>query len=432
MRETYEVKPLQHPVRAIVNIPGSKSITNRALPIAALSDGECSLENVLFSDDSRYFMKCLQTLGFSLEIDEDKQRVTVQGQKGRIPGKGKEVIELFVGNAGTAARFLTACLSIGEGVYRVDGIPRMRERPIQDLIDSLRMLGVSIRDELSTGCPPVWIQGGTLAGGKTRIKGDKSSQYLSGLLMIAPYAKRDVTIELEGELIARPYVHMTIEMMRAFGVEVENHNDRFYHVRAGQRYQARSYTIEPDASNASYFLAAAAITGGTVTIENLGKHSLQGDTRFASVLEQMGCKAEWNENSLTLTGPANGELNGIDIDLNEMSDMTQTLAAISPFAKGPVRIRNIGHIRIQETDRIHAVATELRKFGQHVEEYPDALVIHPQPPREGVTVETYDDHRMAMAFAVLGLRVKGTKLLDPKCVNKTFPTYFEVLKTLYY
>jgi 3-phosphoshikimate 1-carboxyvinyltransferase len=431
MRETYPIKPMNRPVQAVISVPGSKSITNRALPIAALANGECVLDNVLFSDDSRHFMNCLQTLGFAIDIDEQEKRVRILGQNGFIPGRGDETIDLFVGNAGTAARFLTACLSIGQGIYRVDGIPRMRERPIRDLIDALRMLGVSIEDELATGCPPVLIKGGPLQGGTTHVKGNKSSQYLSGLLLIAPYAEQDVTIQIDGELIAQPYVNMTIEMMKSFGVEVENRNFETFHIPGGQKYQARSYTIEPDASNASYFLAAAAITGGTVTIDKLGKHSLQGDARFAFVLEQMGCRVEMTNRAITVTGPEQGKLKGIDIDLNEMSDMTQTLAAIAPFADGPVVIRNIGHIRIQETDRIHAVATELRKFGQDVQEFPDSLIINPRPIQEGVTVDTYDDHRMAMSFAVLGLRANGTVLRDPGCVNKTFPTYFDVFETLY-
>ncbi|UOF90511.1 3-phosphoshikimate 1-carboxyvinyltransferase [Fodinisporobacter ferrooxydans] len=431
MSDIYKVKPISYPVKGIVQVPGSKSITNRALPIAALADGECRLSHVLFSDDSRHFINCLKTLGFQMNVDEPNKEVRIQGQNGYISGNGDEVVDLFVGNAGTAARFLTACLAIGDGVYRVDGIPRMRERPIQDLIDALRMLGVSIEDELQTGCPPVRIRGGKLPGGKTRVKGNKSSQYLSGLLLVAPYASSDVTIEIDGELIAKPYVHMTIEMMKAFGVEVENRDDQAFFIRAGQRYQARTYAIEPDASNASYFLAAAAITGGTITIENLGKNSLQGDAGFAYVLERMGCQVSLTNDSVTVTGPQDGKLQGIDIDLNEMSDMTQTLAAIAPFASTPVTIRNIGHIRLQETDRIKALATELGKLGQTVHEYPDALRIEPAPIRPNVEIDTYDDHRMAMSFAILGLCADGLVLRDPMCVRKTFPTYYEVLETLY-
>lgn len=420
-----EIHPVRQPLDAVVEVPGSKSITNRALPIAALASGTSILQNVLFSDDSRYFMSGLQKLGFRLEIDEAKKTVAVEGRGGVIPDH-KGLVDLFVGNAGTAARFLTAFVSLGKGMYRIDGIQRMRERPIQDLIDALRSLGVEIRSELGTGCPPVIVEANGLPGGRVSIPGTRSSQYLSALLLAAPYAKSDVEIEVADKLLSAPYIDMTVRMMSQFGVEVRRKENESFHVPGGQQYKPREYAVEPDASGASYFVAAPAIAGGRVRMLNLSRNSLQGDARFADLLEQMGCRVRWGNGYVEVERSLSQPLRGIDVDLNEMSDTTMTLAAVAPFASTPTTIRNIGHIRIKETDRIHAVVTELRKLGVRVEEWEDGMRIHPADRILPAEIDTYDDHRMAMAFALIGLRADGIRIKDPECVSKTFPDYFQV------
>lgn len=421
----FEVKPLQHPLHAVVEVPGSKSITNRALLLAALANGVSELHNVLFSDDSRYFMKGLQTLGFQLDIDESANMVRVEGKGGNVPA-AQGTVDLFVGNAGTAARFLTAFVSLGKGDYRIDGIQRMRERPIQNLIDSLRQLGVNLSSERGTGCPPVLVKADGLPGGPTQIPGNKSSQYLSALLLTAPYARQDVEIEIDGELLSAPYVDMTIRMMNQFGVEVERTADNTFRIPAGQTYLAQTYRIEPDASSASYFLAAPAIAGGKVRVNHLNRDSLQGDTQFALLLEKMGCQVTWGTDFIEVERPNGQTLTGIDVDLNEMSDTTMTLAAVAPFAATPTAIRNIGHIRIKETDRIQAVVTELRKLGVQVEEWEDGMRIESARDIRPAVIDTYDDHRMAMAFSLIGLGVQGIRIQHPECVSKTFPDFFDV------
>ncbi|GAX89746.1 3-phosphoshikimate 1-carboxyvinyltransferase [Effusibacillus lacus] len=420
-----EICPLNRPLQAVVEVPGSKSISNRALPIAALANGTSILHNMLFSDDSRYFMSCLQQIGYRLEIDETNRIVTVEGRGGVIP-EHTGLLDLFVGNAGTAARFLTAFVSLGKGSYRIDGIPRMRERPIQDLINALRTLGVNIRSELGTGCPPVLIEASGIKGGAVSIPGTRSSQYLSALLLAAPYAQSDVDIQVDGELLSAPYINMTLSMMEQFGVRVEKRGDGAFHVPGGQMYTAREYVIEPDASSASYFIAAPAIAGGKVRVNHLSRTSLQGDAQFAGLMERMGCQVRWGHDFIEVERPAGQELRGIDVDLNEMSDTTMTLAVVAPFASTSTTIRNIGHIRIKETDRIHAVVTELRKMGVRVDEWEDGMRIEPAERLQPAEIDTYDDHRMAMAFALVGLKVPGIKIKDPECVSKTFPDYFDV------
>jgi 3-phosphoshikimate 1-carboxyvinyltransferase len=418
------ITPLSRPPEATIRVPGSKSITNRALLLAALADGASVLDGVLASDDTRYMAAALQQLGIEIDDDPGANRMTVRGRRGTWPVLDAD---LFVGNAGTAMRFLTAAVCLGRGRYRLDGTARMRERPIQDLVDGLGALGVQIRCERDGGCPPVVIQAQGLPGGTARIRGSRSSQFLSALLQVAPYAARDVTIVVEGELIAQPYVDMTIRVMEQFGVVVERDGYRSFHVRAGQSYGARRYRIEPDASSAHYFLAAAALTGGHVRIEGLGRGSLQGDVRFADLLATMGAEVRWDDERIDVTGPA--QLQGIDADMNALSDTAPTLAALAPFASGPVRIRNIAHVRFQESDRLAAVTTELRRLGVRVEEFPDGLIIHPSPITPAA-VDTYDDHRIAMSFALIGLKVAGIQIRDPGCVAKTFPDFFARLEEL--
>jgi 3-phosphoshikimate 1-carboxyvinyltransferase len=415
-----EIRPLDAPPDVEIPVPGSKSVTNRALIIAALSDGETTLENPLFSDDSFWLMKALHDLGFGVEAEGGSVRVA--GRKGEIPEKG---VEVFVGNAGTAARFLPPMLALGEGPYFVDGVPRMRERPIGDLVGAMRSLGASVGYAGKEGKFPLVLEGGGTRGGKASVAGGKSSQFLSGIMMSSPYAENPVELEVTGGLVSRPYIGITMDVMRSFGVEVEEAGGKF--TVEPSVYRARRYPVEPDASGASYFLAAAAVSGGRVRVPGLGRGSKQGDLRFAEILEMMGCAVEISEEYVEVRGPE--RLSGVEADMNEISDTFITLAAVAPFADGETVIKNIEHTRHQETDRISAVATELSRLGVSVEERRDGLTIHPgkiTPAR----VETYDDHRIAMAFALVGLVVAGVEISNPACVSKTMPDYFERLELL--
>ncbi|MCY0902594.1 MAG: 3-phosphoshikimate 1-carboxyvinyltransferase [Firmicutes bacterium] len=413
------------PVDAVVSVPGSKSITNRALPIAALASGETDLRGALFSDDSRHFVENLRRLGYRVTDDEANRRFVLTGQ-GTEPLLAEREVDLFVGNSGTTARFITAMVALGRGQYHIDGVARMRQRPIGDLVSALHGLGADIEDIEQTGCPPIRVTGRGLRGGAVTVRGQDSSQFLTALLLAAPYADAPVCIDVDGKLVSRPYVEMTVSMMAQFGVHVETDWTRF--VVAPGRYQGRVYDVEPDASGATYFLALAAAQGGRVTIRGLHLTSLQGDAQFVRVLEQMGCVVETGEQGLTLLGPPDGVLRGCDVDLFDMSDTMPTLAALAPLAAEPVHIRNVANVRVKETDRIAACVQELRRFGVTVDERPDGLTVHPcQSLAQNVRVQTYDDHRMAMSFSILGLRAKGTVISDPGCVNKTFPDFFERL-----
>lgn len=418
-----EIKPITGTVDAVVAVPGSKSYTNRALITAALADGESTITNALFSDDTEYMASTLNTLGISVKEQQDTKKFIVHGKGGAIPARQAN---LFVGNAGTAMRFLTAMLSLGNGVYEIDGVPRMRQRPIQDLLDGLRQLGADVVSKNNDGCPPVMIRGKGLQGGLTVVKGDLSSQYFSALLMTSPYAKKDVIIEVKGNLVSKRYVDMTIALMREFGVTVENHDYKMFIIKSGQRYRATNYEVEGDASAASYFFGAAAITGGKVRAVGIGMNSLQGDVHFVDVLKSMGCKIATGSNWIEVQG---GALRGVDIDMGDMPDVVQTLAAVSVFAQGKTRVRNVKNMRIKETDRIAAVVNELRRMGISAIEYEDGFEIEPSPPCPA-EIETYDDHRMAMSFALIGLRASGIMIKNPGCVAKTFPDYFQRLEAL--
>lgn len=422
--EVLELAPVTRPVVGTVTVPGSKSITNRALPIAALAEGESVLTGALFSDDTRYMAAALNQLGIRVVSDPAAQSFTVTGCGGVIPADNAE---LFLGNSGTSVRFLAAMVALGQGSFVLDGVPRMRERPIAPLMGALNELGVSATSLMAEGYPPIRIDANGITGTNVIMAGDKSSQYFTGLLMAAPYARNGMTIRVEGELVSQPYIDITADVMSAFGVEAEIDEDyRQFRVAPGQSYQGQVYHIEPDASNASYFFAAAAVTGGEVRIEGLGIESLQGDLDFVYVLEQMGATVHVGDAETIVRGPADGVLRGGEFDMTEISDTAQTLAAIAPFASGPVTIRGVAHNRIKETDRIASVAIELRKLGQEVEEFEDGMTITPAPvtPAE---IETYDDHRMAMSFGVTGLRAPGVRILDPGCTAKTFPDYFDRL-----
>lgn len=422
MTETIEIRPTG-PVRASVRPPGSKSITNRALVCAALAEGESTLLGALDSEDTRVMIEALRVLGIPVAHDPRACSIRVTGCQGQLPSHDAN---LYAANSGTTLRFLTAMVTLGHGRYRLDGSPRMRERPVQDLIDALQPLGAKAVSELDNGCPPVVVQADGLHGGTTSIAGNVSSQFLSGLLMATPCAERPVELLVSGPLVSKPYIEMTLDVMRAFGVTVNAECLARFLVPGGQVYQARRYEIEPDASAASYFFAAAAVTGGQVTVEGLGRQSLQGDVAFCDCLARMGCDVQYGQQSITVTGRP---LRGIEVDMNAISDTVQTLAAVALFADGPTTITGVAHIRHKETDRLAAVATELRKLGAEVEERTDGLWIVPRR-LQGAEIDTYDDHRMAMSMAVVGLVQPGVVIRDPKCTAKTYPGFFEDLARL--
>jgi 3-phosphoshikimate 1-carboxyvinyltransferase len=420
------------PFKAVVKPPGSKSLTNRALLLAALAQGQCVLRDPLVTaDDAQRMLGALKQLGFEMHHDLQANVLTIKGQGGRLPATDKP---LFLGNAGTAYRFLTAACCMGHGVYELDGIERMRQRPIGQLVEALHQLGGQIRYLMTPEYPPLQITAGNIPGGELVMPPTLSSQYISALLQIGPYCEKGLTIRFKGEVTSKPYVAMTVQLMRQFGAEVEIEGDfAAVHVKPGG-YKPTDYAVEPDASNASYFLAAAAIIPGSqCTIEGLGRHSLQGDVGFADVLHQMGASMAFGDDFITVIAPPSGEkLRGIDIDLNHMPDMAQTLAAVAMFADGDTVIRNVGNLRVKETDRLAALKNELVKLGAKVEIEGDDL--HISPPANGkitpAAIDTYDDHRMAMSFAVIGLRSPGVVINDPSCVNKTFPDYFDYLAKL--
>ena len=426
------IEPLPGPFDVtITDLPGSKSLTNRALLLAALAQGDSMLSNVLFSDDTRVMMTALEKLGLQLGIDETNRTVQVHGRAGAIPAAGAR---LHLGNAGTAYRFLTAACSLGDGTYTLDGDPRMHQRPIGQLVDALRQLGARIEYLDADGYPPLGITGGRLRGGEVTVPQTLSSQYISALLQIAAYCDQQTSLQLQGTVTSQPYVAMTLGLMRRFGVEAQVQGGFERITISPGTYRATDYTIEPDASNASYFLAAAAIVpGGKCTIEGLGKSSLQGDVGFADLLGQMGAGLLFGKDFITVMAPPEkGALRGIDVDLNHMPDMAQTLAAVALFARGDTVIRNVGNLRIKETDRLAALQNELTKLGAAVAVEGDDLSITP-PPNGRVkpaAIDTYDDHRMAMSFAVAALRGAGIVINHPRCVSKTFPDFFEYLDRL--
>lgn len=422
MNDPLEITPGSDPITGTIRPPGSKSLTNRALIVAALANGPSVLTGVLDSQDTRVMIDSLERLGLSVEHDRSGCVVHIEGCSG---APREPAADLWLENSGTSIRFLTALCTLGTGRYRLDGNARMRERPIAELVETLNRLGGRVECELKNGCPPVVVNAAGLPGGTTHVSGRISSQYLSALLMAAPAAGNPVTLHLEGELVSEPYVDMTLRVMEAFGVDIERPDERTFCCRP-QQYEATTYDIEPDASAASYFFAAAAITGGEVTVHGLSRDALQGDIRFVDALRDMGCEVVWSPHSVTVRG---NSLRGIDIDMNAISDTAQTLAAVAVFASGPTRIRNIAHVRHKETDRIAAVATELRRLGQNVEEHADGLTIHPAPVQPAV-VETYDDHRMAMSFALVGLKAPGIRIAHPECTVKTYPRFFDDLRAL--
>lgn len=422
--EKITINPLKNPIQLECNLPGSKSITNRALVIAALNSGEkkTRLRGVLRSEDTEIMIDCLEKLGFIISVNWKECSVFVSSPKapGVIPSSSAI---LFTGNSGTTMRFLTAMVGLGNGTYKLDGIKRMQERPINDLLKALNDLNINAVSENNNGCPPVIIKTSGWSGGIARINSEMSSQFISGILMAAPFAKGETRIILEGKIVSQSYINITLAMLDDWGINSTKISDREYLIQGNQFGNRFEYQIEPDASAASYFYAAAAITGGTVTTPGLGKRSLQGDVKFVHALQLMGAKVSQDNNSTTVTG---SELHGIDIDMNDISDTVMTLGVVACFAKGTTKITNIGHIRHKETDRINALANEIRKIGGLVEEFPDGITIHPAE-LHGAEIETYNDHRIAMSFAIAGLKIPGITICNPSCVAKTYPDFFEDL-----
>mgnify|MGYP000524093099 FL=1 len=411
-------------ISGIVNLPGSKSLSNRILLLSMLAKGQTEIQNLLDSDDIRRMVEALEKLGIEFEENRAENRISVIGTGGLIP---VSEATLMLGNAGTAIRPLTAAMTLGRGRFVLDGVARMRERPIIDLVDGLSQLGANLRCLNGTDCPPVEVIADGLPGGKTLLSGAISSQYLTAILLVAPYAKSEVEIEIIDKLVSVPYVEMTLRLMQRFGVEVNQKNDQNFRIPRQQYQSPGRIFVEGDASSASYFLAGAAITKGTVTVKGCGTESIQGDARFAEVLEKMGAKVEWSPQQVKLTGSS---LNGIDVDMNQMPDAAMTLAVAALFASGPTAIRNIYNWRVKETERLQAVSTELRKLGAVVEDGYDYLVIQPPEQIKAASIETYDDHRMAMAFSLAACGKSPVTINNPDCVSKTFPDYFEVLSGL--
>ena len=423
MSQAIEMTP-RGPVRGTIRPPGSKSLTNRALVCAALARGRSILTGALDSEDTRVMIDSLNRLGIPVRPDWSRATLTIDGAGGQIPVADAE---LFLANSGTSIRFLTALVTLGQGRYRLDGVPRMRQRPIADLLEALQQWGADVQSERGDGCPPVIVQAGGLPGGPCGVRGDISSQFLSGLLLAAPCAQAGGQVSVAGPLVSQPYVRMTLAVMRAFGVPTTAAADlSHFQVPACGHYQPVRYEVEPDASAASYFWAAAAISGGQVTVQGLSFQALQGDVAFCNCLARMGCHVTEAPDGLCVAGRAR---QGIDVKMNAISDTVQTLAAVALFADSPTTISGVGHIRHKETDRIGDLARELRKLGATVEESTDGLRIIPGP-LHGARLATYQDHRMAMSLALVGLRTPGVWIEDPACTAKTYPRFFDDLARL--
>ncbi len=416
-----EIRLLSH-CDGVVTIPGSKSYTHRALILSSLADGVSALIHGLRCEDTERTVQGL--IKFGVEVFWESDHIRVLGKGGKFKATDDSI---DVGNSGSSMRFLTALAALKRGVTLLDGSERMRKRPIGELLNALGGLGVRAYSQKGDDCPPVIVESQGLQGGTARIKGEESSQFLSGLLMVAPYAMGDVNIEVIGPLASKPYVDITRNVMSAFGVEIESQRYPSFFVRAGQCYLPQEYRIEGDASNASYFFSAAAVCRGRVKVRNLNPVSIQGDIGFLEMLERMGCRVTRGKDWVEVLG---GELHGIEVDMNEMPDLVPTLAVTAAFARGKTVIQNIGHLRFKESDRIHAVVVELSRMGIRVIEREDGLEIEGGKPH-GAEIETYDDHRMAMSFAITGLAVPGIKIKGERCVDKSFPGFWQALQKLY-
>ncbi|EAA7243434.1 3-phosphoshikimate 1-carboxyvinyltransferase [Salmonella enterica] len=419
--ESLTLQPIAR-VNGAINLPGSKSVSNRALLLAALACGKTVLTNLLDSDDVRHMLNALSALGIDYTLSADRTRCDITGNGGALRAPG--ALELFLGNAGTAMRPLAAALCLGQNEIVLTGEPRMKERPIGHLVDALRQGGATIDYLEQENYPPLRLRGG-FTGGDVEVDGSVSSQFLTALLMTAPLAPEDTIIRIKGDMVSRPYIDITLNLMKTFGVEIANHHYQQFVVKGGQQYQSPGrYLVEGDASSASYFLAAGAIKGGTVKVTGIGRNSIQGDIRFADVLEKMGATITWGDDFIACT---RGELHAIDMDMNHIPDAAMTIATTALFAKGTTTLRNIYNWRVKETDRLFAMATELRKVGAEVEEGHDYIRITPPAKLHHAAIGTYNDHRMAMCFSLVALSDTPVTILDPKCTAKTFPDYFEQL-----
>ncbi|HFG9585107.1 TPA: 3-phosphoshikimate 1-carboxyvinyltransferase [Salmonella enterica subsp. enterica serovar Victoria] len=419
--ESLTLQPIAR-VDGAINLPGSKSVSNRALLLAALACGKTVLTNLLDSDDVRHMLNALSALGINYTLSADRTRCDITGNGGPLRASG--ALELFLGNAGTAMRPLAAALCLGQNEIVLTGEPRMKERPIGHLVDSLRQGGANIDYLEQENYPPLRLRGGFI-GGDIEVDGSVSSQFLTALLMTAPLAPEDTIIRVKGELVSKPYIDITLNLMKTFGVEIANHHYQQFVVKGGQQYHSPGrYLVEGDASSASYFLAAGAIKGGTVKVTGIGRKSMQGDIRFADVLEKMGATITWGDDFIACT---RGELHAVDMDMNHIPDAAMTIATTALFAKGTTTLRNIYNWRVKETDRLFAMATELRKVGAEVEEGHDYIRITPPVKLHHADIGTYNDHRMAMCFSLVALSDTPVTILDPKCTAKTFPDYFEQL-----
>jgi len=413
-------------IQGEVTLPGSKSLSNRILLLAAVAQGQTRISNLLDSDDVRHMLNALGQLDVGLALNANKTECLVTGRAG--PLTHTDALTLFLGNAGTAMRPLCAMLCAGQGQFTLTGEPRMSERPIADLVDCLRACGAKIDYLESDGYPPLTVTATGLNGGTVHIKGNISSQFLTAMLMAAPFCKTDLEIVVDGDLVSKPYILITLDVMARFGVQVENHDYQRFVIPAGQHYVSPGdIMVEGDASSASYFLAAAAIAGGSVRVHGSGSTSVQGDARFAEVLEQMGAKVTWGDTWIEVS---RGTLKGVDVDLNHIPDAAMTIATTALFAQGPTTIRNIYNWRVKETDRLSAMSTELRKLGATVEEGEDYLSIIPPQQITSAAIDTYDDHRMAMCFSLAAFGDSPITINDPGCTAKTFPTYFELFGKL--
>ena len=423
--ESLTLQPIQK-VSGEVNLPGSKSVSNRALLLAALSTGTTRLTNLLDSDDIRHMLNALTQLGIDYQLSADKTVCEVTGVGGAF--SSDKALELFLGNAGTAMRPLAAALCLGRGEYVLTGEPRMKERPIGHLVTALREAGADVEYLENENYPPLKITGTGLKSGSVSIDGSISSQFLTAFLMAAPLAEGEVIIKIEGELVSKPYIDITLHIMKQFGVDVINNDYQEFVIPKGQSYKAPGdFLVEGDASSASYFLAAAAIKGGEIKVTGIGKNSIQGDIQFADALEKMGAKIEWGDDYVISRC---GELKGIDMDYNHIPDAAMTIATTALFAKGTTAIRNVYNWRVKETDRLAAMATELRKVGAEVEEGEDYIIVNPVAELKHAAIDTYDDHRMAMCFSLVALSDTPVTINDPGCTSKTFPDYFDKLKML--
>ncbi len=409
-------------MNSVVTVPGSKSYTHRILIASALSDGQCKVENPLKSEDTLLTLDALKQMGVRVEAENDD--FIIHGMSGELEPSDKPI---YLANSGTSMRLLTSVAAIGKGTYTLTGTDRMAERPIVDLLDSLSQMKVPARSVNGNGCPPVEVTGGDVRGGRISLKCGVSSQYLSGLLLIAPFTKESLAIEITEGPVSKPYIDMTVDVMTRLGVEIRREGYNFFEVPGNQVYRAGSYAVEPDASNASYFWAAAAITGGTVMVRGISKNSRQGDVRLTQLFEAMGCSVREETGGIAVTG---GKLSAISTDMSNMPDMVPTLAVVAAFAEGTTEITNVAHLKAKESDRLAAVATELSKMGVQAKCTDDGLIITGGKPH-GAEIETYNDHRIAMCFSVAGLVTPGVKILGEKCVEKSFPNYWEVFEKSY-